>query len=688
MTRSEIAPLLAEMQRMQRRLDALEAGAKTGQLNNASLTGTTITVYAEDGETPMQQIGLHSDGTVGQTAMNGPVPPKPSTPKLTPGQLSLTAAWDGTFLDADGDAAPRPTDLRHVEVHVSTSSGFVPDAATLQGTLAEAGSLVVQPLEVVAQYVRLVSVSTSSVSSDPSSEATATPEEVVASDILDGIVTTLKLADDAVTNAKIAGSAVDANKLADGSVSAAKVVEGAIGTSQLALGAVNTDRLSSDVATSISDASASAASAMTAAQAAQTAADAAQATADGAIRTYYQADPPTGLNNTDDLGDLWFDTDTNQAYRWNGTDWVLIQDNSIAEALAAAQNAQTTADGKIVSYYQGTAPAGAATGDLWYDTAHDNRVSWWDGSAWQPVQVGTQAIQANAIVADLIAAGAIGADELAANSIVAGKIAAGVVDATALAAQSVTTAKLDALAVTADKIAANAVTAGKIEAGAVTAGKLESSLAILGEIRSPNYVAQTSGWTVRSDGTAEFNEIGIRGSGIVTDLLVGGDLFVDGAATVVGDFQATGFTEFEDVQVDGNLTIGTDVVNTAWTPFTPTWTSNGTAPSYGNADVSAAYKKIGKTVSFRIHIGFGTTTNFGTGQYSFSLPVAPAMQTTAAAICADGTTRYAATAWLTTGSGIFRIIPGNAGNAGMSNATPFTWGSGDELIIGGTYEAA
>lgn len=131
----------------------------------------------------------------------------------------------------------------------------------------------------------------------------------------------------------------------------------------------------------IAAASTAAATAQTAADAAMTAAEAAQATADGAITTYYSADPPWANGSTQPsskVGDLWFDTDTNQAYRWNGTSWVLIEDNQIAAALAAAESAQTTADGKITAYYQTTQPtvaehADLGVGDLWYDTDDGNK---------------------------------------------------------------------------------------------------------------------------------------------------------------------------------------------------------------------------------------------------------------------------------------------------------------------------
>jgi hypothetical protein len=221
---------------LQQRLAKLEAGARTSQLQNASLTGTAITVYDDDGETPLQYIGKQGDGTVGTVAVNGPVPPAPSTPTLTPGQLSLTVAWDGTFVDADGDEVPRPTDVEGVQVHVSTSSGFTPNDGTLRGLLSVAGDLVVQPLEVVARYVKLVTITSSGVTSEPSQEATATPEEVVPGD---GTITETKIADDAITTPKLAANAVTADKVAANAITAGKIDAGAVTSETIAADAID-----------------------------------------------------------------------------------------------------------------------------------------------------------------------------------------------------------------------------------------------------------------------------------------------------------------------------------------------------------------------------------------------------------------------------------------------------------------
>lgn len=112
------------------------------------------------------------------------------------------------------------------------------------------------------------------------------------------------------------------------------------------------------------------------AAAALSAAQAAQATADGAISTYYQASPPWANGSSQPaskLGDMWYATATNEAYRWDGSAWQLIADTSIATALAAAQSAQATADGKIDAFYQTSQPTSGSVGDLWFDTDDKNR---------------------------------------------------------------------------------------------------------------------------------------------------------------------------------------------------------------------------------------------------------------------------------------------------------------------------
>ncbi|MBA7617110.1 hypothetical protein ES703_24421 [subsurface metagenome] len=117
----------------------------------------------------------------------------------------------------------------------------------------------------------------------------------------------------------------------------------------------------------------------------------AQETADGKILSFYQDSAPTsGMS----LGDFWIDTnDKNKIYRYNGTSWVLARDTDIAQAISAAAGAQATADGKVVTFYQDSAPTAEGVGDLWVDTNDNNKLYRWNGSSWAQVVWMLDAIQ-------------------------------------------------------------------------------------------------------------------------------------------------------------------------------------------------------------------------------------------------------------------------------------------------------
>lgn len=120
---------------------------------------------------------------------------------------------------------------------------------------------------------------------------------------------------------------------------------------------------------------------------------AAQATADGKISSFYQASAPGSAED----GDIWFDTDdANKQYIRTGGAWVLAADTRIGDALTAASDAQATADGKVVTFVATTAPTAEAVGDLWLDTDDGNKIYRWSGSAWVALPVGTGGIDTNA----------------------------------------------------------------------------------------------------------------------------------------------------------------------------------------------------------------------------------------------------------------------------------------------------
>jgi hypothetical protein len=162
-----LAQRLAELEE---RLRNVERGSR---LSNASMHGAPLLVYSpDDPETVRQIIGTQADGTITTVDVNAPAPPMPSVPTVEahPGVLVIT--WDGTF----SGGAIAPADLDHIEVHVSTLTGYETSDATEVITIHSLkGGSVTLALDAVPQYVRLQAVNTSRVESAATPEVAATP---------------------------------------------------------------------------------------------------------------------------------------------------------------------------------------------------------------------------------------------------------------------------------------------------------------------------------------------------------------------------------------------------------------------------------------------------------------------------------------------------------------------------------
>lgn len=134
--------------------------------------------------------------------------------------------------------------------------------------------------------------------------------------------------------------------------------------------------------------------------------------------------------------------------------------------------------------------------------------------------------------------------------------------------------------------------------------------------------------------------------------------------------------------------------------FTPTWTASGTAVALGNGTLSGQFQMSGKWVTFRMWFLAGNTTTFGTGNYTFALPVSissywsvggPNRSFAGTGYAEDaGVQGYMLNAGrLSSGSGAtkFSIQQGTSA-AIITQTAPFTWANGDYFDFAGTYEAA
>jgi hypothetical protein len=129
-----------------------------------------------------------------------------------------------------------------------------------------------------------------------------------------------------------------------------------------------------------------------------------------------------------------------------------------------------------------------------------------------------------------------------------------------------------------------------------------------------------------------------------------------------------------------------------WAEYAVTWASSGTQPALGNGTLEARYAQVGKLVHIRLRLVIGTTTTLGTGDWTFSLPVASKthadLETFGQCVTLDAGTAYRHDAAnVVSGASVMKIINISAG-AFYDNDTPQVWAATDFMNVSLTYEAA
>ena len=110
-----------------------------------------------------------------------------------------------------------------------------------------------------------------------------------------------------------------------------------------------------------------------------------EATEDGLIVIFYQDSEPEEKH----IGDLWYVTgevegyEKGKIYRYDGTDWLILNDPTIQEAFDEANESKLIADGKIQSFYSNIEPTeNMSVGDLWIDLDNNNQLYRYNGTNW------------------------------------------------------------------------------------------------------------------------------------------------------------------------------------------------------------------------------------------------------------------------------------------------------------------
>lgn len=125
------------------------------QLANSAIESGKIEEYDTDGVL-VQIVGEQHDGTHAPVTVNGPIPPEPVPPTITPGFGSIEGRWSGKF--AGGEVSPM--DFSHVALHASRLEAFTPDSSTHLATITgELGDVATVTIDAGEWTFGLVAVS-------------------------------------------------------------------------------------------------------------------------------------------------------------------------------------------------------------------------------------------------------------------------------------------------------------------------------------------------------------------------------------------------------------------------------------------------------------------------------------------------------------------------------------------------
>lgn len=353
---------------------------------------------------------------------------------------------------------------------------------------------------------------------------------VVASDVLDGIVSELALAEEAVTEAKLAASAVTETKIADNSISSPKVIAGAIQTGHIAAGAVAAGKIAAGTVTATELAALSVTAGKIAANAVTAGTIAAGSI--GTDRLTVGAAGTLVATVSDAGGDLgeWqvtsgsavvatvTDAQTGgSVYRLSGSTVMMRTpiipfDPQALYRISFRVRQVTAPTAGAANFFAGFAGVGT-DGVAFVNTSGANSTSsqHWIAANSVPLSVSTAWTEYTGYVQGTAASGT-GVASPNPNS--PGKMHANVryLRPRILANSSATGGVTEIDHVTVEVLHPGSVAAVTIADGSIVATKISAG-AIDGQtIKSPGFTTGVTGWQIASDGSAEFNNAKMRGS--------------------------------------------------------------------------------------------------------------------------------------------------------------------------------
>lgn len=175
-----------------------------------------------------------------------------------------------------------------------------------------------------------------------------------------------------------------------------------------------------------------------------------------------------------------------------------------------------------------------------------------------------------------------------------------------------------------------------------------------------------------------------------------------GTVTVGGVQMASGVINTSGAVVTASIAAGAVVPNSllastgtgwTWQTYVPTWTASSSNPAIGNGTIQGVYCQVGKIVTFYVKVVAGSTTGFGSGTYSFGLPVTGNAIYSFAAVGSAminhvaTTTAYMAIPFVQSSATVCNLRI-TSDSSLVTNTAPATFAQGDTFSVSGTYQVA
>lgn len=130
--------------------------------------------------------------------------------------------------------------------------------------------------------------------------------------------------------------------------------------------------------------------------------------------------------------------------------------------------------------------------------------------------------------------------------------------------------------------------------------------------------------------------------------------------------------------------VPSSMIQSTASSYAPVWSTSGA--SIGNGSLTGSYTRVGNIVTATINLTAGSTTNFGSGMFVFSLPFTSSASAVGSIWIQDTGTGFRAGSCLTTGNLLTCYIDNQVD--GVKSTIPMTWTSVDILVISVTFQVA